>query len=176
MANRILILDATGAAIYGFDCHHGSRAAADWANTMLQRLSAAGIDCTVLEIHPEQGGDEVRRGVIGSLHRLRAEFHTRPDGQRELVGLSLFPPTSARDKALASNGVGAGLGKAQAAATPLPVRAAMRLLAAPADVVGPRHPIRIPRGRMNPDPGQPRTPAEARQARRLARAQKRATR
>lgn len=176
MSNRILILDAAGKAITALDGHHGAAHAANFAATMLSRLHALGIDAVVVEVTPEQGGDAMRRDVIGNLHRLRAEFHRRPDGKRELVGLALFPEATPDERVMAKQGIGAGLGKAQAAATAAPVRGSLRLLAAPGDVHGTRHAIRIPRGRMNPAPGQPRTATEARQARRLARANARPAR
>lgn len=168
MATRILILDSDGASICALDGHHGAAHAAHWASTVLQRLAAQGIAATALEIVPEQGGDAIRRGVFGALHRLRAEFHQRPDGKRELVGLvqraEPEKPHTPRVKGLTRTPAPEGLRA---------IRGSLRLLAAPADILGTRHPLRIPRGRMNTAPGQPRTAEEARIARRAARAAKR---
>lgn len=168
MATRILILDPDGAAICALDGHHGAEHAARWAASMLDRLAAQGVAATVLEIVPEEGGDAIRRGVFGALHRVHAEFHQRPDGKRELVGLVQRAEATREHEPRAK-----GLARTPAPEGLRPIRGGLRLLAAPGDVHGQRHAIRIPRGRMNPAPGQPRTHAEARTARRAGRAAKR---
>jgi hypothetical protein len=173
MATRILILADDGTALCALDGHHGVAHAGQWAGEMLTRLRAEGIEATVLEIHPEEGGDAMRRGVFGNLHRLRAEFHERPDGARELVGLNVFAEANQAEQRAAKVGAGAGLRLAQAAAPAVAVRGALRLLAAPATVTGTRHPLRLTRGRMEPDPYEPTTIAEARLQRRHDRAQSR---
>ncbi len=168
MANRILILDSGGTAICALDGHHGAAHAARWAAGMVQRLAEQGIAAAALEIVPEQGGDEIRRGVFGALHRVRAEFHLRPDGQRELVGLVQHPESKPVHEPRAK-----GITPAAAPEGARPIRGGLRLLTAPDDVHGERYAIRIPRGRLNHAPDQPRGHSEARIARRLARAAKR---
>ncbi len=168
MATRIVILDAIGRAVFSLDGHNGQQHAAEWTARTLEWCAQHGISATALEIVPAEGGDAYIKGVHTRLHLLRAEFHSRPDGRRELLSLNLFPEPSARDTSVANTGVGHGLGVAQAAATPAAVRGTLRLLAAPADVHGVRHPLRISNGRMNPLPAQARSMGEPRSARRLA--------
>lgn len=167
MANRILILDNEGAPICAMDGHHGASHAAAWIATTLAHLAEQGIEATVVELHPAQGGDAVRRGVVGNLHRLRMELHARPDGGRELVGLVLHPAAS-RDDAV----VAGGLTMRQVAGTATRIEGAVRLLAAPAHVVGDRHPIRISNNRREPGLGATRDPQAARLARRAAKSKR----
>jgi hypothetical protein len=170
MATRILITDGNGWPIYGLDGHHGERHAAQWTAEVLATIKAeTGIDGIAVELQPAEGGDAVRRGIIGNLHRLRAELRTLPDGRRELIALNRYPDGSPRDSR-AEIGAGRGLTKSQAAATPEAFRGALRVIAAPADIANPRTPIRIRRGRLNVPADQPRTHAEIRHARRAARA------
>lgn len=174
MANRILIIDDAGVPIFGLDGHHGARHAAEWTDTVLAQLAAQGVLAFAVELHPAAGGDDVRRGVISQLARLRAELRTLPDGRRELIGLHRYPdatPGASR----ASVGIGNGLAKGQAAATPLAITGALRVVAAPPGIANPRAPIRIPRGRANVPPEQPRTTDQIRHARRAARAAARGT-
>jgi hypothetical protein len=162
MATRILILDGNGKALYALDGHHGAAHAAAWAQQVQLAANVRGKRLIIAELQPAEGGDAMRRGIVGQLHRLRADWHTRPDGKRELVGLVLDGESAP--------------GRVKHTAESMPVRGHVRLLAAPEDVHGERCGLRIPRGRMNPNPGQARTAAEARQLRRQARANARATR
>lgn len=173
MANRILIVDENGTALFGLDGHHGALHAAEWAANMLSLIKAEhGIDCVALEFFPAEGGDATRRGVIGELHRLRAEIRSMPDGRREVLGLHVYPP-AARGTGVATVGAGRGLLRTQAAATPAAVRGGLRVIAAPESIANPRAPVRIRRGRDNPPPGQPRTPDDIRTARKAQRAARR---
>lgn len=178
MATRLFIVTDAGEVLDALDGHHGNAHALAWALNTLQRRRAEGFTCDALELIPEQGGDIVRRGVVGSIHRLRAQFHRRPDGARELVGLALAPELRPDEPGVAAVGIGRGLGKRQAAAAPLPVRGALRVVVDDS-LPAPASPILAPRARLDrrtrldPPPGAPRTPADRRHARRLQRARER---
>lgn len=167
MTSRILILDASGVALYGLTSP-SQREAAEWADSVVAGLAAHGIDAIALELQPTEGGDACRRGVLGQLHRLRAELRQLPAGRREVLGLNLYAEGDAG--AHATLGAGRGMPKAQAASTPMPVRGRLRVIAAPAHVTNPRERVMVRRGRANAEPGQPRTIEEHRHARRVARA------
>jgi hypothetical protein len=153
MATRILIADGQGNPIVALDGHHGARHAADWLFAALATLAAQGVDAIATELTPAAGGDHFRSDVLQRIGQLRVELHQRPDGSREIVGLAQAPSTPQRGRQAAHS---------------TPVHAALRLLQAPADVIGARHAVRIPRGRHNVPPGLPRTIEEIRRARRLA--------
>lgn len=110
---------------------------------MRARHAAAGEPVLSFEWLPSRGGDD-DRSTIEQIGRHRVELRTRPDGQREIVG------------ALA-RGVAA-------------VPGTLRLLHAPADVVGMRYSVRVPNGRHH---APLLSAADARIARRQARAQAR---
>lgn len=166
MANRIIIFDSAGAALIAMDGHHGSRHASDWTAQVLADFAARGIEAVAVEVIPQEGGDAMRRDVIGALADMRAEFHVLPDGRRELIGLHV----SRRPATGESPGRAA---KAAIASVPEPVRGGVRVLHAPPDVANRRCCIRVGRGRDNPPPGQPRTPADIRTARKAQRAARR---
>lgn len=176
MATRILIIDPFGDPLYGLDGHHGERHAAQWVAEMIDQVRRErGFDPVVVELHPAEGGDACRRGVICQLSRLRAELIALPDGRREMIALNRYPEGNPRDSR-AEIGAGRGLTKSQAAATPEAFRGAIRIISAPDNIANPRSPIKIRRGRLNVPAGEPRTPAEIRQARRAARAAARSPR
>lgn len=133
MASRIIAFGPTGVALYAIDGHHGSAHGARWAAAVSQQLAGSGIDPIIVEIEPQQGGDAVRREVIGSVHRVRLELRTRPDGLREVLGLLRI--SDADDP------------RAAVAATPEPIGCGWRVIQAPADVAAPRQPVRVSRGR-----------------------------
>lgn len=160
MADRILIADSNGRTLACMDGHHGAHHAADWVRIVRAEFAAKGIETVALVLHPAAGGDDFRREVLEQAGRVRVVLHARPDGKREIVGLS-------RGQGAKNKHGRASVGAAHA------VTCGLRLLAAPADIYGARHPLRIPRGRANPAPGQPRTDAERRLQRRAARAAKR---
>lgn len=154
MTTRILITDAAGFPLAMLDGHHGAQHAQDWTRATLTQLGIA--DPMVFELTPTEGGDAFRAYVLQQLGRIRPEFRTRPDGQRELLGFHRLAAARTR---------------ASAAATTERVHCTHRLVSAPADVHGTRAPIRIPRGRQNSNA--PRTDAERRQLRRADRAAQR---
>lgn len=159
MATRILILTPEGTPLFAMDGHHGAAHAQRWIADTQALLREQGITDTVaVEITPEQGGDAVRREVIGQIHRLRLETRRRPCGAREITALNLLADPQDADDLMRA-----------AIATPQRVPARLHLVHAPADYAGPRRPIRIPRGRMEPPPGFPATPQEARLRRRIER-------
>lgn len=170
MATRILILTPEGEALAAIDGHHGELHAAQWADTMVARLrSEQGIDAVAVELVPSIGGDDVRRGVVCAIHRVRGELRALPDGRRELIALNLYPEPRG-GSAAATVGAGRGLLKAQAAATPRPILGGIRVVHAPPDVANPRAAVRVRDGRLNPPPGEARTHADLRLARRALRA------
>lgn len=141
----------------GLDGHHGATHATRWVQETLAMLVEQGIhDCVALEIHPSQGGDDCRRGIIGNLRGLRLETRRLPDGRRECVALNRERPGIPDDHL-----------KRQAIALPERVHATLRIIHAPADYAGTRRAIRIPRGRMEPVPGTPMDPQAARLHRKL---------
>lgn len=145
MASRIIVFGPDGSALYGLDGHHGSAHGARWAEAMAQAMDSIGIEPIIIEIEPQQGGDAVRREVIGSVHRVRLEMRKRPDGRRELIGLIRL--SDADDQ------------RASVAATPEPIRCGWRVVRAPADVEAPRLGVRVSRGRhadVTTDPAQAR--------------------
>lgn len=159
MATRILILTPDGTPLFGMDGHHGAAHAARWIADTQALLREQGITDTVaVEITPEQGGDAVRREVIGQIHRLRLETRRRPCGAREITALNLLAEPQTPDDVMRA-----------AIATPQRVPARLHLVHAPPEFADPRRPIRIPRGRMEPDPYTPADPQAARIARKLAR-------
>lgn len=160
MTTRILITDAAGFPLTMLDGHHGAAHAQRWTDTVCAQLLEQGIEPMVFELTPSEGGDAFRADVLQQLGRIRPEFRKRPDGARELIGFHRLANARTRRAA---------------AATPDPVRCAYRLVQAPADVHGPRQPIRVPRGRQNPATGAPLTAAEARLQRRQQRATERGT-
>lgn len=159
MTTRIIITDASGFPLAALEGNHGAAHARRWTADVCAQIEARGIrDPVVLEITPVEGGDAWRREVQEQMGCVRPEFRKRPDGARELLGFHRLP--------LAARGAQ----RSSAAATPALVRCSWRLVEAPADVHGPRQPIRVPRGRQNPGPGAPLTDAERRHQRRAARA------
>ena len=153
MANRILIADTEGRVLYALDGHHGPGHAAAWAATVLAQLQSEGVEAMALEWTPEQGGDDCRCGVIGNIHRLRVELHQRPDGAREIVGLSMFPHVHDTSAQRAGVGAGRGLGQAQAAKPAERVRGGLAVVHAPAAIAGQRRQIRNGNGRLSLPPG-----------------------
>jgi hypothetical protein len=166
MTSRIVIIENAGAALTAFE-GPSARHAADWAAGKLDELRRAGVTSIAIEWHPAEGGDDAHHDVIHCLHCVRAEMRARPDGTREIIGMLRYPTAVA-----GARGVAAAR-KAGMLAAPAAVRGALRVLAAPPDIANPRYPIRVPRGRANVPPGQPRTIAEIRAARRAARARSR---
>lgn len=160
MTTRIMITDAAGFPLTMLDGHHGAAHAERWTDTVCAQLRAQGVVPMVFELTPSEGGDAFRADVLQQLGRIRPEFRTRPDGQRELLGFHRLRGDRNR---------------AAVAATPDPVRCSHRLVAAPADVHGPRESIRVPRGRQNPAAGVPATATDRRHLRRLQRATERGT-
>lgn len=159
MATRILILTPDGAPLYGLDGHHGAAHAARWvADTQALLREQGSTDTVVLEITPEQGGDACRRDIIGQIGRLRLETRRRPCGAREITALNLLAEPQTPDDVMRA-----------AIATPQRVPARLHLVHAPPEFADPRRPIRIPRGRMEPDPHTPADLQAARIARKLAR-------
>lgn len=157
MTTRILITDDTGFPLAMLDGHHGAQHAQEWTRAMLAHLAQSGIaDPMVFELTPSEGGDAFRADVLEQIGRIRPEFRTRPDGQRELLGFHRLAASRSR---------------ASAAATPEPVRCAHRLVSAPANVHGDRQPIRIPRGRQNS--ASPLSATDRRHLRRAVRAAQR---
>ena len=173
MATRVLVFAADGTPLHGLDCHHGETMAARWVDSVLAALAAAGVEAIVVECTPAEGGDAWRHGIVDHIDRLRLETHTRPDGAREVVGLHRFPRLRPDQDARAAPGGNPFLTLREHASLPDRVPATLRLVAAPAEIVGERAPIRVRRGRMNPEPGAPATPAEARLRRRAAKARAR---
>ena len=172
MATRILILSPTGEALAAIDGHHGEQHAAGWAASVVDQLRQEhGIEAIAVELSPAVGGDDVRRGVVGAIHRVRAELRALPDGRRELIGLHLYPEP-AGDAPRAQLGVGRGLTKAQAVATPRPILGGVRVVHAPADVANARQPVRVRAGRLNATQGE-HTIEGRRLARRALRAARR---
>lgn len=157
MATRILILTPDGTPLYGLDGHHGAAHATRWVADTLEMLAGQGIhDCIALQIHPTQGGDDCRRGIIGQIHRLRLETRQRPDGLREITALNLLADAEPDDDI-----------KRVAVSTPERVAATLQIVQAPDSLAGTRRAIRIPRGRMEPVPGTPMDPQAARLHRKL---------
>lgn len=158
MATRILITDAAGFPLAMLDGHHGAAHAAKWVDDMrgILRSNEGVAETMVFEITPAAGGDDFRQDVLQQLGRLRFETRRRPDGKREIIGAMLTPTNAAE----------------RSAAIPVPVGLHIRIVDAPDHLHGERQPIRIPRGRHAAVDR--RTPAEKRQARRLAKAQGRA--
>lgn len=115
MACRIVITDNTGAPLLACDAHHGDDHAAAWVTGALAQLAVAGVeDCLAVEFDPVAGGDASRE-TIRALHEMRVELRTRPDGLREVIGVSAGTQHVARS---------------------------VRVLHAPADVAGPRCTLR----------------------------------
>lgn len=88
MATRILITDSQGNTLACLDGHHGGQHAAEWATGMLLQFAAGGVDAIAIELHPSRGADDFRRDVLERAGQVRLELHTRPDGLREVIGLS----------------------------------------------------------------------------------------
>lgn len=164
MTTRILITDATGFPLAMLDGHHGAQHAQEWTRAMLAQLAQSGIaDPMVFELTPSEGGDAFRADVLQQLGRIRPEFRTRPDGQREVIGFHRIEPVGRQFVASPQ--------KVAAMAPAASVRCAHRLVQAPANVHGDRQPIRIPRGRQNSTA--PLSATDRRHLRRAARAAKR---
>lgn len=135
MATRILVFDNTGAPIYALDGHHGTDHAERWLAQVRAQLAGAGVEPVIVEIEPAEGGETVRREVIGCLHCARIESRRRPDGAREIVSLlALADHADARRAAVAM---------------PRAVRCGLRVLAAPADWIAQRKPLRRVRNRLS---------------------------
>lgn len=157
MATRIIITDLAGFPLAALDGRHGAAHAATWASEQRALLAAEGYAETMLfEVTPTQGGDIYLNEVQRQLGRLRFETRRRPDGKREIIGAMLTPTNAAQ----------------RSAAIPVPVGLHIRIVDAPEHLHGDRQPIRIPRGRHAAVDR--RSPADKRQARRLAKAQGRA--
>lgn len=125
MATRIIIMSDNGTPLVALDGHHGTAQAAAWLDAMLAQI---GSQCIAVELVPERGGDDVRRGVCGALDRMQLDIHALPDGTREIIGLALRH----------DNGM------------PEAVRGGLRILHAPADIIGERHTMAQRATRLSP--------------------------
>lgn len=110
-AHRILVLhpDGSRASMSG---HHGTVHAERWIAGQLDHAP----DAIVLALDPALGADAMRAALAG-LDHVRVDWHTLPDGRREIVGV--YAETAS--------------GSAH-----LSIARAVRILAAPPDVAGDR--------------------------------------